>query len=141
MSERSSKAEPIILCDTREQLPLMLPNFRRATLVTGDYSVEGYEELIAVERKTLEDLYGCFGQSRERFVRELDRLAAYRYPAIVIEASLAQVVAGARYSQVQRNRVTGRLGHAASNPMLAVRGSSGRGHSDAQDSHQRGQVH
>ncbi len=109
MSERVSKADLVILCDTREQLPLTLPNSRRATLATGDYSVEGYEQLIAVERKTLEDLYGCFGQSRERFVRELDRLAAYRYPAIVIEASLAQVVAGARHSQVHPNSAIGSL--------------------------------
>src|SRR6266851_6856039 len=94
---------PIIVVDTREQRPLSFMNSQPGTLKTGDYSVLGYEAAIAVERKSLADLFGCVGVQRERFVRELERLAAYRYPAIVIEASLAQVVAGVRHSQVHPN--------------------------------------
>jgi ERCC4-type nuclease len=99
----------VILIDTREQLPLALPNARRATLSTGDYSIEGYVDQIAVERKSLADLYGCFGQSRERFERELERLAAYPYPAIVIEATLADVEHGPRFSQIHSNSAIGSL--------------------------------
>lgn len=92
--------EPIILIDSREQLPLAFPNSRRATLATGDYSLEGYETRIAVERKSLPDLYGCIGQSRERFERELVRLAAIPYPAIIIESTLSGLLHPPRFCQV-----------------------------------------
>src|SRR5580704_8816751 len=85
-----------VLVDRREQRPLNLPNSEPATLTTGDYSIRtadhDYRDRIAVERKSLEDLYGCFGQSRERFSRELERLATYPYPAIVVEASWSDVI-------------------------------------------------
>ena len=55
--------KPVVLVDTRERTPLPLfkqhPNWiggvRPATLKTGDYSVEGMENLLALERKTLPD--------------------------------------------------------------------------------------
>lgn len=87
----------------------MLPNSKRATLSTGDYSVEGVEHLVAVERKSLEDLYGCFGQSRDRFERELARLAEFPYPAIVVEANLADVLDGTKYSKVHPHSAIGSL--------------------------------
>ena len=66
--------KPTLLVDTREQRPLYfgegVPQ-RRATLPTGDYSVEGCEGLIAIERKSLGDLFGTVGQGRERFEREI----------------------------------------------------------------------
>jgi hypothetical protein len=88
---------PRIIVDTREQDPLE-PWRKRdangpiplatvtATLATGDYSVEGLEQWVAVERKSIPDLYGTlFGRSgetssgearenQERFRRELERL-------------------------------------------------------------------
>ena len=109
MSERSSKAEPIILCDTREQLPLTLPNSRRATLATGDYSVEGYENLIAVERKSHADFAMCVGAERERFERCLARLATYEYPALVLECTMSDLLGGTRFSVVHPASVVGSL--------------------------------
>jgi DNA excision repair protein ERCC-4 len=100
---------PVILIDSREQKPLVLPNSRRATLPTGDYSIGGLEHLVAVERKSLEDLYGCFGQSRDRFERELVRLAEFPYPAIVIEASMIDVLQGTKYSRVNPMSAIGSL--------------------------------
>src|SRR5216684_2800905 len=109
MSERSSKADLVILCDTREQLPLTLPNSRRATLATGDYSVEGYEQLIAVERKSHADFVMCVGAERERFERCLARLATYEYPALVLECTMSDLLAGTRFSAVHPNSVIGSL--------------------------------
>jgi ERCC4-type nuclease len=100
---------PIIVVDTREQLPLTLPNSRLATLATGDYSVAGYEQLISIERKSLSDLFGCVGQGRERFERCLERLATYKYPAIVIEATFADILSGVRHSQIHPNSAIGSL--------------------------------
>src|SRR6266852_441788 len=109
MSERVSKADLVILCDTREQLPLTLPNSRRATLATGDYSVEGYEQLIAVERKSHADFVMCVGAERERFERCLARLATYEYPALVLECTMSDLLAGTRFSAVHPNSVIGSL--------------------------------
>jgi ERCC4-type nuclease len=57
-----------------------------AHLETGDYTIEGMEDLVAVERKSLEDLYSTLGQHRQRFEREMQRLAAMEHAAVVIEA-------------------------------------------------------
>lgn len=88
--------------DTREQLPLDLSPLRSVggTLATGDYSVQGLEHVVAVERKSLPDLLGCIGQHRERIDREIMRLLAYPCRAIVVEASWADLDAGDWQSQV-----------------------------------------
>lgn len=97
----------VVAIDTREQLaygfadmrtdahqgkqPLLV---RRATvhLPTGDYSLceEGTIRVtlpVAVERKTLADLFSTLGQERDRFERELARLDALEVAAVVVEAS------------------------------------------------------
>jgi ERCC4-type nuclease len=83
------------LVDSREQLPLdlYLP-FKRAPLATGDYSVEGLESLICVERKGPSDLIACVGRERERFEACIQRMKAYEVRALVIEMSWADVEAG-----------------------------------------------
>ncbi len=106
---RLKEPELTLLIDTREQRPLSLPNSKRATLPTGDYSVEGYVDRIAVERKSIEDIYGCFGQSRERFERELERLSRIEHRAVVIEANLSDVLQGTKYSQVHPHSAIGSL--------------------------------
>ena len=66
--------KPIILIDTREQQPWPLfASHRnwiggevRATLKCGDYSVQGMEGLLALERKSLADLVDCTINSRAR---------------------------------------------------------------------------
>jgi len=84
-----------ILIDTREQLPyaFSVPT-RTATLPTGDYSIAGGENLIAVERKTSDDLVGCLTRHRERFERELHRGMALQYFALVVESSLMSLSNG-----------------------------------------------
>ncbi len=87
-----------IVRDTREQAPLAFPDWtiKSGTLAAGDYSVVGLEEHIAVERKELSDFLGCVTHDRDRFKRELQRLRAYRYRAVVIEATL-QGITGQHY--------------------------------------------
>jgi ERCC4-type nuclease len=87
--------KPVVLVDTREQAPLPLrenhPNWigdeRRATLKTGDYSVEGMEKLLALERKSMSDVIASTMVDRARFIRGCARLAKYRWKAILIEAT------------------------------------------------------
>jgi ERCC4-type nuclease len=101
----------VILVDTREQMPLCfgaLPT-RAATLRTGDYSVEGCADTVAIERKSLPDLFSCIGQQRDRFERELERLAALRYGAIVVEATMADVLRGCPSSRIHPASAFGSL--------------------------------
>lgn len=85
----------MILIDSREQQPFALasshPNWirgeRRTTLKTGDYTVEGMERLLALERKNLADLIACIVTYRRRFLASCERLASFRWKAILIEAT------------------------------------------------------
>jgi len=90
------KPEPSIIIDSREQNPLDFPNLHATvgSLDTGDYSIVGLTNLVAVERKSTDDLLGCVGRDRERFKRELQRLRAFRFRLLIVEASAADLDAG-----------------------------------------------
>ena len=79
-----------IIVDTREQTPWPLVGFdtRRGTLHAGDYSLEGYENSVAVERKSHNDAWGCVGGGRRRFEAHLELLAGLDRACIVIECGL-----------------------------------------------------
>jgi ERCC4-type nuclease len=70
----------------------LLVRTKSVSLQSGDYSLEGYESKITVERKSLEDLFGTLGQRRERFSRLLERMARMDHAAVVIEATLGTIV-------------------------------------------------
>lgn len=112
--------QPIIQIDTRENLPLNFSELGYASEVVGlpfgDYGVKGYSgaaagDLIqfAVERKSLSDLCGSLGNDRDRFEREIMRMAAYRFKALVIEASEEDIRAGNYRSKIHPNAVIGAL--------------------------------
>lgn len=84
-----------ILIDTREQLPYRFETpSETGTISTGDYSLVGAECLIAIERKTTNDLINCLTKDRARFEQELHRGRALDYFALVIEASLKDLAVG-----------------------------------------------
>src|SRR3989339_543326 len=56
-------------------------------LKVGDYSILGYEEEFALERKTLNDFINCITFDRERFSKELEKARKLKYFAIIIETS------------------------------------------------------
>lgn len=82
---------PRIVIDTREQAPFPLVEYQTVVkgLKSGDYSLEGYESHVAVERKSHSDAYQCVGASRERFEDCLGRLAKLDRACVVIESSLS----------------------------------------------------
>jgi ERCC4-type nuclease len=93
-AKRDSATCPVILVDTREPWPHPWAPFwpegtmlRQATLETGDLTLEGFEELVVVERKA-KDLVAALGSERERFERELKRSRHIAEFAIVSEQSL-----------------------------------------------------
>lgn len=96
---RRSKLRPLIAVDTRESRPYTgFPQWVRRTLKTGDYQLAEYPELAVLERKaSISDLARSLGRGRRRFVRELERMAAFRYRALLIEPSLADLCTLAGY--------------------------------------------
>lgn len=89
----------VILQDTREQLPYSFDRYDAepmpAALPVGDYSLPGFEDRAAIERKSLDDLVGCLmGANRERFERELARGRHYDLFCVVVEATLLDVSRG-----------------------------------------------
>jgi len=82
-----ANVRPTIVVDTREQTPLAFSRLPSVvgTLTSGDYSFQGGQELLAIERKSIQDLVaGCVGDNRDRFERELHRLRGFRFARLVI---------------------------------------------------------
>ena len=88
----------VILIDTREQRPYAFSSCPtlRVALETGDYSYicDGRElrDVVAIERKSVTDLLGCIGGQRDRFERELARLAELSFRAIIIECAIPDLL-------------------------------------------------
>lgn len=106
------RAEQVVaIIDTREQLPLDLSPLQAVagSLPTGDYSVCGLENIVAVERKGLGDLLACIGAERERFDREIMRLLAYPVRALIVESTWLDLEAGRWQSKVTPTAAIGSL--------------------------------
>jgi ERCC4-type nuclease len=79
--------------------PLVVETVTRH-LPTGDYTIDGegenelcpWAEMVAIERKSAEDLFCTLGQHRDRFERELERLAALDWAAVVVEAEWSELL-------------------------------------------------
>ena len=89
------KQKLTIIEDTREQTPLDFTGHRgvesvRSGLKTGDYSVQGYEDKICFERKSVPDLVGTLIGGHERFLREMDRMKDYEEKYILVEHSASK---------------------------------------------------
>lgn len=93
---------PPIVIDTREKKNYNFYGhevvFRK--LDTGDYSIQGYEDLFAVERKSLPDYLQSISHERERFEREIQRGTDMAFFEVVIEASEEEVRNGEYYANV-----------------------------------------
>jgi ERCC4-type nuclease len=98
----------IAIIDSREQSALNLEPLTTvtSTLPTGDYSIRGLEHVVAIERKSLQDLVACVGSERERFDREVQRLLAYPVRILVVESSWEQIESHEPINPQWRGRVT-----------------------------------
>lgn len=108
----------LVLVDSQEKAPWSFANIRARSFIDGkrrmyaeiptttvylgvgqgDYSIDGFRGRVSIERKSLEDCHGTllgWKQRRDRFQRELSNLADMDAAAVVVEASLGQVLAAA----------------------------------------------
>ncbi len=108
---RSRTGTATIIIDTREQEPYsfdprLAATVRRA-LPAGDYSVTGMEDTVAVERKALDDFVSTVIHSRERFRKEMRKLAGYRAACVVVEAGVLEVLTHRYRGDAHPNAVLG----------------------------------
>ncbi len=93
------KTKPTILKDTREQrgwdweADEDFAGVRHQGLKTGDYSLEGLEEIVTIERKgSADELYANFTQDKKRLFAEFERMREYEYKFIIVEESLEDIL-------------------------------------------------
>jgi ERCC4-type nuclease len=98
-----------IVHDQREKKPWSLPGVDTAAvhLETGDYTVEGFEDRFAVERKSLNDLATSLGANRSRFESEIRRAQSMDEFVVLVEGSRADIEDHQYYSNIHPNAVLG----------------------------------
>jgi len=82
-----------IIIDTREQQPGSFEHYTTASrkLDTGDYSIEGLEDVVCIERKkSVSEVANNLTESR--FVDVVDRMSRFKYAFLLLEFDLAQVL-------------------------------------------------
>lgn len=101
----------IIVVDTREKDEYTFGDIVtiRQKLDAGDYSVAGLEDRIAIERKEIDDLVGTVIYRKDRFHTELCALARMEFAAVVVEASLTDILEHRYKSDVRPASVIGTL--------------------------------
>ncbi len=89
MGTRLDDIQPVILVDTREQMPLPIEACETQTvcLSCGDYVIRGFSDwtnpAFLVERKSLGDLAGSLTDPRARAVHEVRRVyAGFPVPSV-----------------------------------------------------------
>tara|TARA_R100001198_G_C5150413_1_gene160122 strand:+ start:69 stop:554 length:486 start_codon:yes stop_codon:yes gene_type:complete len=104
-----------VIKDTREQEGYYFSKYDKCEgmierkLDTGDYSIEGLEEKICVERKASpEELATNLGQKKNAFMNEIERMKTFRHKFILLEFSLQDLVEfpeGSRIPESQKAKV------------------------------------
>ena len=99
----------VVLIDTSEQHPWtfrglsanadkgsrpLVIDCKPSNMMTGDYTIEGFENRITIERKSLSDAFSTFTHDRERWLRELERMRSIESCHVVIEAGFDAIIEG-----------------------------------------------
>jgi ERCC4-type nuclease len=98
-----------LVVDTREQRPLFVNtpgdfNVTTDTLHYGDYTIRGFENIFAIERKKMSDFYSYIGKERDRTIKKMmcfrEMVSSGGFVGLVIEASESDVLSGYLMSRV-----------------------------------------
>lgn len=69
---------------------------------TGDYSIQGFERKITIERKTVTDLYSSLSTRRVKFMEEMERIQFFECKALVVEGTYDQVINAPKTGYVRK---------------------------------------
>ena len=115
MSKYKQAPEFTVIKDTREQEGYYFSKYNTCAgmverkLDTGDYSIEGMENLICIERKgCVEELAQNLGQKKHAFLNEIERMKEIPHRFIVLEFSLEDLVEfpeNSRIPEAQKKRL------------------------------------
>lgn len=81
----------IILVDTRERTPIFGPRYPKGlimsscTLHDGDYSIKGFEDSFAIERKGISDLLSYCTTEREKTKKKMERFQQMEWVGLIVE--------------------------------------------------------
>ena len=97
-SKSKSKPRTItILIDDRERSPWNISHpdfkFEKCRLNVGDYTIKGFEDKVAIEKKSgiIELISNLSGKDRPRFKKFLAKLSKYPIKCIIIEDSFSHI--------------------------------------------------
>jgi DNA excision repair protein ERCC-4 len=108
--------KPKVVIDSSEHMGYTFGRFTnlfsgsvRRKLPTGDYTLVGLENEIAVERKTLPDLVNSIIQERYNFISRCEKLSKYKKKCFVIEGTLSSLKTPYEESHAHPNAVLGSI--------------------------------
>jgi len=95
----------VLISDTREQRPLFtrLPSglvIKSIALKDGDYSIQGFEDKFAIERKGISDLVSYCASERTRTIQKMERFKDFDFVGLVIEARESDLLKPFEFSKV-----------------------------------------
>ncbi len=110
-SKTALSITPVIVIDSREQQPYYFDSGQVGSvtkaLPAGDYSLDGFERQVAIERKSLSDFISTVVHDRERFEVELQILKSYEHAWVVIEGSMEDILFGNYRSKINSRALMG----------------------------------
>lgn len=86
--DRSNRKYTIVV-DTREKKPIIFPdcvNTVKRALNPGDYTILGYEKILAIERKSADDYISC-ALNFKHLASQLQRLKKLDYKMLLVTSS------------------------------------------------------
>lgn len=96
--------KPILLIDTREKNPYDFSTddafleIKHTKLDAGDYSIEGMEHIIVIERKaSVDELFVNFTKDKERIQAEFERLKDHKFKVLVVEETWDDIINPYKY--------------------------------------------
>ena|SRR5664280_538247 len=107
----AKSVEPLhVLIDDREKRPWHFSEFCTTEVVhlpSADYSMAGWTDKLACERKSLDDLILSIGPARDRFLDVCRRMQNYEHRLLVVEADIADVLAHRYESRTNPSSIVG----------------------------------
>jgi len=101
----------VLVVDTREQESPLLKRMPKGlvmksdTLKNGDYSILGFEDVFAIERKGISDLWSYCGSERDKTVEKMRRFRDMEWVGLVIEARESDIICPQPWSKMSPESV------------------------------------